>query len=48
MGDYTLGYNWEEETLKIVTYEKTSHIIYNGECKCINSFRTICKLLNIK
>ena len=23
-------------------------MLYQGECKCINTFRTICKLLNIK
>ena len=48
MGKYTLGYNWEKETLKIVTFEANCNILYNGECKDINTLRYITKLLNIK
>lgn len=45
--NFTLGYNWEEKTLKIVTFEDNSHTLYNGTCRDINEFRQISKLLNI-
>lgn len=44
---YTAGYNWENKTLKVVTLEKDVHTIFNGECKSINEFRYICKLIGI-
>lgn len=45
--NYTLGYNWEEKSIKIVTFGENSHTLYNGECKDINTFRYITKLLGI-
>jgi hypothetical protein len=46
--NFTLGYRLEDNKLKIQTFGENSHTLYFGECKCINDFRKIQKLLNIK
>jgi hypothetical protein len=42
---YRLDYNSNSNQLAITV---SGQFLFYGECKCINTFRTICKLLNIK
>ena len=44
---WTLGYNFKNKCMKISTLGDSSDIRYEGECKSINEFRTIIKLLKI-
>jgi hypothetical protein len=52
--NYTLLYDFTKKTiliykdLKFVKSYKRDGIVYNSTCRCINDFRLICKLLNIK
>lgn len=42
--EYRVDYNYETHNLLI---SKKHHRLFDGECKSINEFRYICKLLNI-
>ena len=45
--NYTLGYREDDRILKIATFSEDSYNLYFGECKDINTFKWICKLLKI-
>jgi hypothetical protein len=42
---YELGFDWSDKKIRIKLPSKT---LFEGECKDINTFRYICKLLNMK
>jgi hypothetical protein len=45
--NYDLGYREDNKRLKIATIGKDSYNLFIGECKDINTFRKIIKLLGI-